>query len=49
MNLLIVDDEAAVRAGFTELCERGEDLRLIGEILAALPPRRRGCVHDGTR
>ena len=31
MNLLIVDDEAAVRAGFIELCEQSEDLRVIGE------------------
>ena len=31
MNLLIVDDEVAVRAGLIELCERSEDLRVIGE------------------
>jgi DNA-binding LytR/AlgR family response regulator len=31
MNLLIVDDEAAVRSGLIELCERSDDLRVIGE------------------
>jgi DNA-binding LytR/AlgR family response regulator len=31
MNLLIVDDEAAVRAGLIELCERSEDLCVVGE------------------
>jgi two-component system, LytTR family, response regulator len=31
MNLLIVEQEPAVRARLIELCERGEDLRVIGE------------------
>jgi len=31
MNLLIVDDEAAVRAGLIELFESCEELRVIGE------------------
>jgi two-component system LytT family response regulator len=31
MNLLIVDNEPAVRAGLIELCERTDDLRVVGE------------------
>jgi two-component system, LytTR family, response regulator len=31
MNLLIVDDEPAVRAGLIRLCERAQDIRVVGE------------------
>jgi two-component system LytT family response regulator len=31
MNLLIVDDEPAARAGLIRLCERAQDMRVIGE------------------
>jgi two-component system LytT family response regulator len=31
VNLLIVNDEPATRAGLVELCERSDDLRVIGE------------------
>jgi two-component system LytT family response regulator len=31
MNLLIVDDEPAVRVGLKKLCERGADVRVVGE------------------
>src|SRR5579863_7032248 len=32
MNILIVDSEPTVRAGLIELCERDEELRVIGEV-----------------
>src|SRR5215469_3847960 len=31
MNLLIVDDEPAARAGLIRLCERAQDMRVVGE------------------
>jgi two-component system LytT family response regulator len=31
VNLLIVDDEQAVRAGLVKLCERADDLHVVGE------------------
>jgi two-component system, LytTR family, response regulator len=32
MDLLIVDDEPVARAGLIRLCERGQDMRVVGEV-----------------